>query len=80
MARALVYATDINLLAQLRSTLRSRLLASPLCDAPLFARNLEDAFRGMWEAFDTLGAGRGSKKLTQKRVEDADSEMDLTEM
>jgi hypothetical protein len=27
------------------------LLASPLCDAPRFARNLEAAFRGMWQAY-----------------------------
>jgi protein O-GlcNAc transferase len=26
-------------------------LASPLCDAPRFARNLEDAFHGMWDAY-----------------------------
>lgn len=58
VARTIAYATDINRLAQLRSTLRFRLLASPLCDAPLFARNLEDAFRGMWEAFDTQGAAQ----------------------
>jgi predicted O-linked N-acetylglucosamine transferase (SPINDLY family) len=35
-------------LAELRSTLRSRMMASPLLDAPLFARNLEAAFREMW--------------------------------
>ena len=57
-ARTIAYATDINRLAQLRSTLRSCLLVSPLCDAPLFARNLEAAFRGMWEAYGTQGVGR----------------------
>lgn len=53
VARTIAYAADINRLVQLRSSLRSRLLASPLCDAPLFARNLEDAFRGMWDAYTT---------------------------
>jgi predicted O-linked N-acetylglucosamine transferase (SPINDLY family) len=35
-------------LAALRSTLRERLLRSPLCDAPAFTRRLEDAYRTAW--------------------------------
>jgi len=41
---------DINRLEVLRPRLRQRLLDSPLCDAERFARNLEDAFRGMVRA------------------------------
>ncbi len=41
-------AADLDALANLRSGLRARMLASPLFDAPRFARNLEDAMRGMW--------------------------------
>lgn len=51
VARALVHASNINRLVQLRSSLRSQLLASPLCNAPLFARNLENTFQGMWQAY-----------------------------
>ena len=51
VAIAVARATDLSGLATLRAKLRSQLLASPLCDAPLFARNLEAAFRGMWQAY-----------------------------
>ena len=35
-------------LAELRSTLRQRMLASPLSDFRRFANNMEDAYRSMW--------------------------------
>jgi protein O-GlcNAc transferase len=42
-------ACDCDRLVQLRSTLRQRMLASPLCDAPRFARGVEAAYREMWK-------------------------------
>jgi predicted O-linked N-acetylglucosamine transferase (SPINDLY family) len=42
-------AGDLPRLAQLRSTLRARMQTSPLMDAPRFARNVEAAYRWMWE-------------------------------
>jgi protein O-GlcNAc transferase len=50
MGESLVHnaAADLPALAALRGSLRGQLLASPVCDAPRFASNLEDAFRGMW--------------------------------
>jgi protein O-GlcNAc transferase len=41
-------ASDIAALATLRSGLRARVKASPLCDAPRFGRNLGKALRAAW--------------------------------
>jgi len=51
--KAAAFAADLAALATLRQNLRHRLLASPLCDAPRFARNLEAAFRSMWRKWCT---------------------------
>ena len=48
VAKAAAFARDVEQLAALRARLRGQVLASPLFDAPRFARNLEAAFRGMW--------------------------------
>jgi protein O-GlcNAc transferase len=48
VAKAVAFANDPVRLALLREGLRDALLASPLCDASRFARNLEAALEGMW--------------------------------
>ena len=40
---------DLRRLRKLRSTLRSRMLTSPLMNAPRFAQHVEAAYRMMWE-------------------------------
>jgi predicted O-linked N-acetylglucosamine transferase (SPINDLY family) len=49
VARAISHASDTKKLAQLRAELRQQVLASPLFDAPGFARQLENALREMWK-------------------------------
>ena len=48
---AVQLATDRHRLAELRSTLRERLLGSPLVDASRFAREVEAAYRQMWRTW-----------------------------
>lgn len=55
LERAIAWSSERGRLALLRASLRSRVLASPLCDAPLFARHLEAAFLGMWDGYVNAG-------------------------
>jgi protein O-GlcNAc transferase len=48
---AIAYANNIPYLVELRTQLRERLLASPLCDARRFARNFEEALLEQWETY-----------------------------
>jgi protein O-GlcNAc transferase len=51
--RAVELSADLRQLATLRRGLRSRMEASPLMDAPRFARGLEAGYREMWRAWCT---------------------------
>jgi predicted O-linked N-acetylglucosamine transferase (SPINDLY family) len=45
---AVELAADAPRRAALRRDMRARMAGSPLCDAPAFARKVEDAYRAMW--------------------------------
>ena len=49
--KAVAFAADIPALGRMRQTVRPRFMASPMCDAPRFARNFEVALRGMWRTW-----------------------------
>ena len=51
VAKAVAFTSDLERLAALRAGLRQQVLASPLFDAPRFARNFEDALWGMWQRY-----------------------------
>jgi predicted O-linked N-acetylglucosamine transferase (SPINDLY family) len=48
-------AGDLLRLAELRRTLRDRMRASPLMDAPGFTRGIESAYRKMWKTWCATG-------------------------
>lgn len=48
---AVHHASDIQRLSQLRQSLRERMLASPLCDAPAFVTRLEGVYRQLWHRY-----------------------------
>lgn len=45
---AVALAQDRSRLAALRNGMRARLAASPLCDGPGYAQQIENAYRTMW--------------------------------
>ncbi len=86
VARAIAAASDRTALAELRAALRQRFSASPLRDATGLARELEAAYRTLWEAWrdgdatrlrqlyqagDTEGAGRLADRMLARDPADA---------
>lgn len=61
VAKAVGFANDLPALTSVRAGLRNRLLASPICDAPRFARSLEAGLRGMWREWCAKQNARDKK-------------------
>jgi protein O-GlcNAc transferase len=57
---AVALANDLPRLCELRATLRDRMQASPLMDAPRFARMVEAAYRQMWRRWCVKQSPAGS--------------------
>jgi protein O-GlcNAc transferase len=55
--RAVHFARQPAALSELRSSLRSRMLESPLMDEQRFARDMEHAYRNMWQAWCAQNGG-----------------------
>jgi len=51
VSKAVAFVSNLERLASLRAGLRQQVIASPLFDAPRFARNFEDALWGMWQRY-----------------------------
>jgi len=56
-------ASDPPRLAVIRGALRERMRQSPLCDAARFTRDLESAFRKMWESWCASRSREGPQPL-----------------
>lgn len=56
VARAAALAADLDRLEDYRANLRTRLAASPLCDAPAYARAIEGLFRDAWRQWCAIPA------------------------
>jgi predicted O-linked N-acetylglucosamine transferase (SPINDLY family) len=52
---AVQFARDTPLLAELRKSLRQRIERSPIMDEPQFTRDLESAYRSMWQTWCRSG-------------------------
>ena len=78
VAKAVLFASDIDKLASLRAGLRSQVLASPLFDAPRFARNIEQALWDMWNQWDPSSTPKEMRKLPKESTQNKSVEAETS--
>ena len=77
VAKAVAFASDLEHLADLRTNLRQQVLASPLFDAPRFARNFEDALWGMWHCHQGQQERRQDPPISKDGIRQTNSSRPL---
>tara|TARA_R100001377_G_scaffold82177_2_gene62299 strand:- start:1426 stop:3705 length:2280 start_codon:yes stop_codon:yes gene_type:complete len=60
--KACRFAKEVEKLAALRSNLRGQLLASPICNAPLFAENFGKSMWAMWQQYLDINEQTNAQK------------------
>ena len=73
VAKAVLFASDLDKLAMLRTGLRSQVLASPLFDAPRFAQNIGNALWEMWHQWTQSTHSIAKKELPQNKSVEAET-------
>lgn len=76
--KAKSFCSDLNQLANLRSSLRAQVLASPLFDGQRFAKNMEKAFWEMWAESQGLENKFAKKQLIADSEHDKKTKQPIT--
>jgi predicted O-linked N-acetylglucosamine transferase (SPINDLY family) len=77
VAKAVFHASNLERLAALHSSLRERVLASPIFDSARFAMHFEEAIRGMWRAW-CAGTQQPTPNRHDKVLNPANSKQDAS--
>jgi protein O-GlcNAc transferase len=73
--KALSFASGINQLSKLRMGLREQVLASPLFDAPLFAKNMEMLLLDMWNEKPPICVKQNSRQDKTDLISSGDTDV-----
>ena len=68
LSKALSFSNDLKELSNLRAGLRAQVLASPLFDAPRFAKNMEKVLWAMWNDSQQADSKQNSLQFESKTV------------
>ncbi|MDI1299324.1 tetratricopeptide repeat protein [Methylotenera sp.] len=80
VSKALSFVSDITKLSKLRMQLREQVLASPLFDAPLFAKNMEILLLEMWNEKFPICVKQNSKQDETDLTSSGDADVNFTNL